>query len=758
MTLLGDEFEIDGNKLDPDVTERVNAARLIGRDEGAMSLELTIWDGDGQLMREGKLATVRRPKDPVQAGVVGAVRRVAADPRRHPVPARRVDVRPGQPARPAHLGRRGRGADAPAHRAIVTSAAAQDPSAGTIGLAVDGREGDRDPVPVPEERIKQNIEEPKDDEAEQKGLSRRRTSPSRASRPTASSARTWRPSSRSPTGSAPGERATLALLVACITGIRVAQPHRRRRRLAGRPAGPPLHGGRTSRPGRSSSTPAPAARPRLGHVVATRPARSRPASSTRATSKSRPRVPAPRLLEEGRRDRSPRRTPTWRSGEIAQNVQGSGATSRTAPTTQPWVNEAKAILDAWGGAGQVQTCSARASSSRSAASSTRTTRSPRTTGPARTGSQRGRRLEPVGVAQPGQLHQRRVAVQAQARVHHRPGERVRRSERPADSLAPFVKIGYREDVGSRSPRSRIQAVSRRWDGAPGSTVLLDDLGPISGKWLISENDFDLQRDIATITLRRPCQSSPSRRPTPGPDVRTETRRQETGSPRARILAIAERALQADRGHYHYEQTRPMPQSLFEFPKIASPPAARSSRSTSTAPRSSRSSTRPPTSPTRTASATTVTTSGNTSTLRANGRKTSDPQPGDLAHYGSGAAGNSSHVGVYIGGGKIIQIGGKAGVSELPCTTGRTSPATGPTTSAREALGRHVHRYRRERSDELRRQVGGFDDGDGAFTARGRRASMTAASPSCRPPNDWAAVVETAEGTWLVCCGKPSEEA
>jgi cell wall-associated NlpC family hydrolase len=47
---------------------------------------------------------------------------------------------------------------------------------------------------------------------------------------------------------------------------------------------------------------------------------------------------------------------------------------------------------------------------------------------------------------------------------------------------------------------------------------------------------------------------------------------------------------------------------------------------------------------------------------AGGRRTSNPQPGDMVFYRS-----PEHVGIYIGDGKVIEMGGTPGPLKLPVT-------------------------------------------------------------------------------------------
>jgi hypothetical protein len=61
------------------------------------------------------------------------------------------------------------------------------------------------------------------------------------------------------------------------------------------------------------------------------------------------------------------------------------------------------------------------------------------------------------------------------------------------------------------------------------------------------------------------------------------------------------------------------------------------------------------------------------------------------------------------------------------------------------------------ADELHVRIPGFDDGEGEFTVAWAPRINDAGTPVLPAANDWAAVTETAEGTWCVLLWAPSEE-
>jgi hypothetical protein len=344
--------------------------------------------------------------------------------------------------------------------------------------------------------------------------------------------------------------------------------------------------------------------------------------------------------------------PDMQPGEIAQNVQGSA----TPTAYTQWENEAKAILDAWGGVGQVSTL--------------------RESFQFRIGGKlkKGDLNDENYWAGTGRLANdvdgwRRYAwrnvlwfVSDEWKFQRKPAfvigpEHVYASQNDGTQPPVDIQIGQ-VDVGLTLSELTITARMRRWDGAPADVVELVDLGPISGKWLIWTNRFDLQRDVGELTLHRPAPKGPEPAPDTTSVLRTESR-PDSGTPRQLIVAAAEKAFKLGPSVYFYRQSRPMPASLFPAANVSGPGIVQLDCS---------------------AFATLVyktagvpdpnglgyNGSGYTGTLIANGKRTSDPQPGDLVFYGpgQGAGGSPGHVGVYVGAGKVIEMGGNPGPLKL----------------------------------------------------------------------------------------------
>lgn len=651
MTLLGDEFVIDGQVIDPDVTQRVVGARLRGFRRLACSIELTIWDGDGKLMREGKLATARAPKKTefkeaawARFGAMrltfdGVLFRLAG------VRKRGVNVVLTFDDEAAALMRRH-------ERAIVTSRGSKT-RAQTIGLAVNAVKEIAIPYRSPEERIKQNIAEVEEDEAEAKGLSTSDGLTVKGVKATREQLKNMETVLTVCDRLRAGERATLAALVACIQ-----EPI------------PPFTNdtdGDADSEGilqvrRSTAiniTPRTVIDPRTGQ---THGAVQRDDTGPIAPGTLDPRdikgVIRVFLLRgfwgKGGAIQIAAKNPDMEVGEIAQQCQGSAYPDRY----QQWAVEAGAILDAWGGVGQTTVLRERFQFQIGGKLDPDDEKAENYwAGSVRLGNELdGWALwawrNQVNFVSDEWLFKRRAVFTIGP-------ESIYPALRPAQSLAPFVELDYEEDVGAAISEVTITGASRRWDGAPGSVVKLVDLGAVSGKWLVDELDFDLQRDVCTYTLVRPVSKEPEPAPSTTSRTTTETARQESGSPRARIVTAARRALK-ERARYVYVQARPMHNSLFEgsLPGNVSGPVQPMGIDCSEFVTLVYKAAEVPD-----PNGANYNGSGNTATLRANGTKTSDPQPGDLAHYGSGAAGNASHVVVYVGNGKAIGIGGAAGVHE-----------------------------------------------------------------------------------------------
>jgi hypothetical protein len=336
--------------------------------------------------------------------------------------------------------------------------------------------------------------------------------------------------------------------------------------------------------------------------------------------------------------------------EIAQAMQGSGAgrASNGQSNYGPWVEQARDILDAWGGAGGLHTVR-EAFEFRA--------------GGRRNGKHNNYWDDSGDSAE--EVQWRRLCDRN--RVWFLPDEwlferqpvlRIDGSDGPQglaeQGIISIDTTGF--DVGLPTADIIIQCLMPRWGGPPGAVVEVEDLGALDGDWLIASNDQDLRppTEIATLTLQRPRPQKKEPAPKTNTVQLTETR-PEAGSMREKIVHIAERAHRLS-ANYYYRKARPMHTSLFEneLPAGAAGPVQPMGIDCSEfvtlvykeaeAPDPNGSG---------------YDGSGNTSVLMANGKKTSDPQPGDMVFYRS-----PEHVGIYIGGGQVIEMGGTPGPLKL----------------------------------------------------------------------------------------------
>lgn len=72
-------------------------------------------------------------------------------------------------------------------------------------------------------------------------------------------------------------------------------------------------------------------------------------------------------------------------------------------------------------------------------------------------------------------------------------------------------IDWDIDYGKRTQVATVTAHIDRWDAVPGFVVVIDDLSPAGGRWLVSEVNRPLFSSIATITLKRPTPAKPEPR-------------------------------------------------------------------------------------------------------------------------------------------------------------------------------------------------------------------------------------------------------
>lgn len=226
------------------------------------------------------------------------------------------------------------------------------------------------------------------------------------------------------------------------------------------------------------------------------------------------------------------------------------------------------------------------------------------------------------------------------------------------------------DTNKRNAQLSITARIGRWSAPPGSVIVIKDMGPWNGRWLVTEFTRSLFDTQAEITIKKPEPrlpepqennfSAPGGWGQPVPDPTSVSTDQatfggipQTDGSRNAVVQVAEAALRVEQSdHYNYEQIRPYPASLFS--------ASAHSRGIDCS-----------------AFATLVykeagapdpndfgyNGGGNTVSLAARGVWVFTPDIGDLVFYG-GTKSAPGHVGVYVGAGKVIEIGSDKGILKV----------------------------------------------------------------------------------------------
>jgi cell wall-associated NlpC family hydrolase len=242
-----------------------------------------------------------------------------------------------------------------------------------------------------------------------------------------------------------------------------------------------------------------------------------------------------------------------------------------------------------------------------------------------------------------------------------------------DESTPGVEgVGFDIDIGKKTSELTINARVGSWLAPPGAVVLAKNLGPANGRWLVTSFERSLFReDPATITVIKPqaelpeplddnVQTLPSWAnvdPKTG-DVPSSVPQQAgwagittDGSANA-IVQVAEFAYQEEqKNHYAYLQKRPYPATLFSaeahagidcsaFATLCYREAGADDPNDAD-----------------------YNGTGNTGTLVRHGKAVFSPQPGDLVFYG-GSPVYPAHVAVYVGGGKVIEIGSQQGILKI----------------------------------------------------------------------------------------------
>lgn len=245
--------------------------------------------------------------------------------------------------------------------------------------------------------------------------------------------------------------------------------------------------------------------------------------------------------------------------------------------------------------------------------------------------------------------------------------------KPLATIREFMRgiqsIAGDYDNGKKSATVQIRVRAGRWSVPPGSVVVLRDMGPWNGRWLVTEISRSLFDDDVTVILKknRPKLAEPEtndvEQQSGGLAVDTNTGQsvdqalfgglENTNGSRNAVVQIAEKAFKVQQTWgYNYEQIRPYPDTLWSksahergidcssFVTLVYKEAGAADPNGSG-----------------------YNGSGYTGTLTGHGRWVNQPSPGDLVFYG-GSREVPGHVGVYVGNGKVIEIGSDNGVLKI----------------------------------------------------------------------------------------------
>jgi hypothetical protein len=239
-------------------------------------------------------------------------------------------------------------------------------------------------------------------------------------------------------------------------------------------------------------------------------------------------------------------------------------------------------------------------------------------------------------------------------------------------------IGFDYDIGKKAATVDLPCQVGLWLAPPGSIIVLQEMGPVDGRWLVNtfarslfNSNADINMTKPQPVLPEPSQANVQNLPTwaKGHPSDPSTSPQDpamfgglpgTDGSRNAIVMVAERAYQIEQTwHYKYPgdeggdggPARPIPDTLWSADAHAGLDCS--------------------------AFATLVykeagcadpndnnyNGAGNTGTLIAHGAPVFQPSPGDLVFYG-GTPGYPGHVSVYVGGGQVIEIGSANGILKL----------------------------------------------------------------------------------------------
>jgi murein DD-endopeptidase MepM/ murein hydrolase activator NlpD len=190
---------------------------------------------------------------------------------------------------------------------------------------------------------------------------------------------------------------------------------------------------------------------------------------------------------------------TLSPGAIATKVEASGM---PAGFYQQWIDEAQAILDAWGGTDVIHT--------------TRQRYTYRAGGKRKDGAHNY-------WEDAGDLAQEvRWRLFADANILYYASDDWLFARRPSLYIdhglvsSGVLAIQGGGDVGIPAAEITVTARTHDWNINPAAVVVVDELGNLDGRWLVWRSEYDRLNDQATVTLHRPA----PKRKEPAPATRT----------------------------------------------------------------------------------------------------------------------------------------------------------------------------------------------------------------------------------------------
>lgn len=98
--------------------------------------------------------------------------------------------------------------------------------------------------------------------------------------------------------------------------------------------------------------------------------------------------------------------------------------------------------------------------------------------------------------------------------------------RPVDTISEddedIDNIDFDYDLGKDLTHAEVTCHMKRWVAPPGSCIIIKDMGPVNGRWIVSEISRSLYVDTTTINLIKPRKALPEPRSTTGSGSATKT--------------------------------------------------------------------------------------------------------------------------------------------------------------------------------------------------------------------------------------------